>query len=99
AFADAAAADLERDAEPASHFGEQDHSRRKDLGPCPVDAEAARDLPGRAGLDEAQRLGQLLLSELRADEPACCAGAAPDDERRLDRRRLERAEHPPRLGL
>src|SRR6476661_11018177 len=68
-LADAAPADVQWDAEPPLHLGEQDDSGREDLGSRAIDAVAPGDLAWRRRLDDPQRIGQLCLAELGADEP------------------------------
>ena len=89
---------MQRDAEPPLHLGEQDDPGRQDLGASAIDAVAPGDLARRRRLDDPQRLGQLCLPELGADEPPRGAGASADGESGFDRGRVEVRERVHGLG-
>jgi hypothetical protein len=74
------------------YLGEEHDAGGNDARPCSIDPELAHELTRGVALHDAQRLGELVRAEMRADEPAGRARAAADCERGLDPRRRDMRE-------
>ncbi len=85
----ATANDLERHAEQLLQAAQDECAREQRSSALLLDAESERDVSRRSVGEHVDRMGKLVGPELAPFESPQRTRAAPDGERRLDRRRLE----------